>query len=210
MQITITQQEELWQEARLSRFTASEIHKLMGISRSGDVLSKTAETFVYEKAAEILTGQRKPIFGDALEHGKQYEPDAFNHFARITFDEFTYYGGETYVFIPYGDHSGYSPDGLSKDAILEIKCPYNSAIHLKNFTIYDADSLKALHPEYYWQMQLGMIAADLDRGYFVSYDPRMPQGKVIHVAEIERHLVQDEIDEKLNAAAELLNNVIRL
>jgi hypothetical protein len=210
MEITITQQEELWQEARLSRFTASEIHKLMGISRSGDILSKTAETFVYEKAAEILTGQRKAIFGDALEWGKQYEADAFNHFARITFDEFTYYGGETYVFIPYGDHSGYSPDGLSKDAILEIKCPYNSAIHLKNFTIYDADSLKTLHPEYYWQMQLGMIAADLDKGYFVSYDPRMPQGKVIHVAEIERHLVQDEIDEKLNAAAELLNNVIRL
>jgi hypothetical protein len=210
MEITITQQEELWQEARLSRFTASEIHKLMGSSRSGDTLSKTAETFVYEKAAEILTGQRKAIYGDALEWGKQYEPDAFNHFARITFDEFTYYGGETYVFIPYGDNSGYSPDGLSKDAILEIKCPYNSSIHLKNFTIYDADSLKALHPEYYWQMQLGMIAADLDKGYFVSYDPRMPQGKVIHVAEIERHLVQDEIDEKLNAAAELLNNVIRL
>ena len=209
MQITITQQEELWQEARLSRFTASEIHKLMGISRSGDVLSKTAETFVYEKAAEILTGQRKPIFGDALEHGKQYEPDAFNHFARITFDEFTYYGGETYVFIPYGDHSGYSPDGLSKDAILEIKCPYNSAIHLKNFTIYDADSLKALHPEYYWQMQLGMIAADLDKGYFVSYDPRMPQGKHIHVAEIERHLVQDEIDEKLESASELLTKILK-
>ena len=210
MEITITQQEELWQEARLSRFTASEIHKLMGSSRSGDVLSKTAETFVYEKAAEILTGQRKAIYGDALEWGKQYESDAFNHFARITFEEFTYYGGETYVFIPYGDHSGYSPDGLGKDAILEIKCPYNSAIHLKNFTIYDADSLKALHPEYYWQMQLGMIASDLDKGYFVSYDPRMPQGKEIHIAEIERHLVQDEIDEKLNAAAELLNNVIKL
>jgi hypothetical protein len=210
MEITITQNQDLWQEARLSRFTASEIHKLMGGSRTGDILSKTAETFVYEKAAEILTGQRKAIYGDALEWGKQYEADAFNHFSRITFDEFTYYGGETYVFIPYGDHSGYSPDGLSKDAILEIKCPYNSAIHLKNFTICDADSLKALHPEYYWQMQVGMIAADLDKGYFVSYDPRMPQGKVIHVAEIERHLVQDEIDEKLNAAAELLNNVIRL
>jgi hypothetical protein len=210
MQITITQQEELWQEARLSRFTASEIHKLMGSSRIGDTLSKTAETFVYEKAAEILTGQRKAIYGDALTWGVEHEADAFNYFSRITFDEFTYYGGETYVFIPYGDNSGYSPDGLSKDAILEIKCPYNSAIHLKNFTIYDADTLKALHPEYYWQMQLGMIAADLDKGYFVSYDPRMPQGKVIHVAEIERHLVQDEINEKLNAAAELLNNVIRL
>jgi hypothetical protein len=210
MEITITQNQDLWQEARLYRFTASEIHKLMGSSRSGDTLSKNAETFVYEKAAEILTGQRKAIFGDALTWGVEHEADAFNYFSRITFDEFTYYGGETYVFIPYGYHSGYSPDGLSKDAILEIKCPYNSAIHLKNFTIYDADSLKALHPEYYWQMQLGMIASDLDKGYFVSYDPRMPQGKVIHVAEIERHLVQDEIDEKLNAAAELLNNVIRL
>ena len=210
MEITITESAERWQEARLSRFTASEIHKLMGSSRNGNSLSKTAETFVYEKAAEILTGQKKQIFGQALDWGVEHESYAFSKFSRITFEEFTYYGGETYVFIPYGDFSGYSPDGLSKDAILEIKCPYNSAIHLKNFTIYDADSLKALHPEYYWQMQLGMIASDLDKGYFVSYDPRMPQGKVIHVAEIERHLVQDEIDEKLNAAAELLNNVIRL
>jgi hypothetical protein len=35
--------------------------------------------------------------------------------------------------------------GLSEDAILEIKCPYNSAIHLKNFTITDADSLKSVY-----------------------------------------------------------------
>jgi putative phage-type endonuclease len=207
MEIIITHSEDNWLDTRKGKFTASEIHKVMG---KGNPLSKTAETFVYEKCAELLTGESKPIYSPAIDWGKNYESHAFHYFSLINFDEFTYYGGETYVFIPYGDHSGYSPDGLSKDAILEIKCPYNSAIHLKNFTIYDADSLKALHPEYYWQMQLGMIAADLDKGYFVSYDPRMPQGKVIHVAEIERHLVQDEIDEKLNAAAELLNNVIRL
>ncbi len=136
MQITITESAERWQEARLSRFTASEIHKLMGSSRNGNSLSKTAETFVYEKAAEILTGQKKQIFGQALDWGIEHESHAFSKFSRITFEEFTYYGGETYVFIPYGDFSGYSPDGLSKDAILEIKCPYNSAIHLKNFEIY--------------------------------------------------------------------------
>ena len=208
MEITITQNEDQWQQARTNRFTASVVHKLMGSSRTGGLLSKSAETFVYEKAAEILTGQVKPIYGDALEWGKQYEHDAFHVFDSQNFEQFTYYGGETYVFIPYGNYSGYSPDGLSENAILEIKCPYNSGIHLKNFSIYDADSLKSVHPEYYWQMQLGMIASNLDNGYFVSYDPRMPENKQIHVAEIERHEVQYEIDEKLEAAWELLQSIL--
>ena len=208
MEITITQNEDQWQQARTNRFTASVVHKLMGSSRTGGLLSKSAETFVYEKAAELLTGQVKPIYGDALEWGKQYELDAFHVFDSQNFEQFTYYGGETYVFIPYGNYSGYSPDGLSENAILEIKCPYNSGIHLKNFSIYDADSLKSVHPEYYWQMQLGMIASNLDNGYFVSYDPRMPENKQIHVAEIERHEVQYEIDEKLEAAWELLQSIL--
>ena len=208
MEITITQNEDQWQQARTNRFTASVVHKLMGSSRTGGLLSKSAETFVYEKAAELLTGQVKPIYGDALEWGKQYELDAFHVFDSQNFEQFTYYGGETYVFIPYGNYSGYSPDGLSENAILEIKCPYNSGIHLKNFSIYDADSLKSVHPEYYWQMQLGMIASNLENGYFVSYDPRMPENKQIHVAEIERHEVQYEIDEKLEAAWELLQSIL--
>jgi hypothetical protein len=202
MEITYTKSEDQWQQARMNRFTASVIHKLMGNSRSGGLLSQTATTFVYEKAAEILTGISKPIYGDALDWGKDHEAEAFQIFNRHFFNEWTYYGGETYVFIPYGDYSGFSPDGLSEDAILEIKCPYNSAIHLKNFTITDADSLKSLHPEYFWQMQLGMLATDLPKGYFVSYDPRMPEGKQMHIAEIERHDLQFEIDEKLEAAWE--------
>ena len=79
----------------------------------------------------------------------------------------------------------------------------------ENFEIYDADSLKEIHPEYYWQMQLGMITANLEKGYFVSYDPRMPMGKDIHVAEIELHLVKEEIDEKLEAASELLTKILK-
>jgi len=208
MEVIITQNEDQWQQARMNRFTASVIHKLMGSSRSGGLLSKSAETFVYEKAAELLTGISKPIYGDALDWGKDHEAEAFQMFSEHLFDPFTYYGGETYVFIPYGNHSGYSPDGLSQEAILEIKCPYNSAIHLKNFSITEADSLKSVHPEYYWQLQLGMLATDLEKGYFVSYDPRMPIDKKLHIAEIERHDVQFEIDEKLEAAWELLKTIL--
>jgi hypothetical protein len=209
LKITFTQSEEQWLEARGTRFTASEIHKLMGSSRSGSALSKTAETYIYEKAAEILTGHRKEVFGAALDWGKDNEANAFHTFNTSYFNNFTYYGGESYVFIPYGEASGYSPDGLSDSAIVEIKCPFNSAIHLKNFSIYDADSLKNVHPEYYWQMQLGMLASDLDTGFFVSYDPRFPQEKVLHVAEIERHDVEFEINEKLEIAHEFLKLILQ-
>ena len=95
MEITITQNEDQWQQARTNRFTASVVHKLMGSSRTGGLLSKSAETFVYEKAAELLTGQVKPIYGDALEWGKQYESHAFHVFDSQNFEQFTYYGGET-------------------------------------------------------------------------------------------------------------------
>ena len=208
MEVTMTQSQEEWLQARANRFTASVVHKLMGVSRNGETLSKTAQSFIYEKAAEILTGYSKPVYGDALEWGITNEADAFHMFADNDFNEWTYYGGDTYVFIPFGEYSGYSPDGLSEDAILEIKCPYNSGIHLKNFNIYDADSLKQIHPEYYWQMQLGMLATDLDYGYFVSYDPRMPQEKQMHIAEIERHEVEFELNEKLENAWELLQNIL--
>jgi hypothetical protein len=209
MEITFTKSEDKWLEARGTRFTASEIHKLMGSSRSGSALSKTAETYIYEKAAEILTGERKMAFGAALDWGKEQEPNAFHTFSKVDFNEWTYYGGENYVFIPYLDNSGYSPDGLSADAILEIKCPFNSGIHLKNFNIYDAGSLKDIHPEYYWQMQLGMLATNLDKGYFVSYDPRMPQQKQLHVAEIERHDVEFEVTEKLSIAHDFLKLILQ-
>ena len=208
LQITMTQSQEEWLQARANRFTASVVHKLMGSSRTGELLSKTAQSFIYEKAAEILTGNSKPIYGDALDWGIAHEQYAFFNFNQQNFQEWTYYGGETYVFIPYGEYSGYSPDGLSQDAILEIKCPYNSGIHLKNFNIYDADSLKQIHPEYYWQMQLGMLATDLDYGYFVSCDPRMPEAKQMHIAEIERHEVEFELNEKLQNAWELLQEIL--
>lgn len=209
MEVTMTQSQEEWLQARANRFTASVVHKLMGVSRNGETLSKTAQSFIYEKAAEILTGYSKPVYGDSLEWGITNEADAFHMFADNDFNEWTYYGGDTYVFIPYGEYSGYSPDGLSEDAILEIKCPYNSGIHLKNFNIYDADSLKQIHPEYYWQMQLGMLATNLDYGYFVSYDPRMPEEKQMHIGEIERHEVEYELNEKLQNAWELLKTILK-
>ena len=209
MEIIITQNQEQWSDARMRRFTASEIHKLMGTPRNkSENLSETAKSYIYEKAAEILTGNKKQLFGEALSWGIEHEKQAFEHYERISFDKVQYYGGDTYVFIPYGDYSGYSPDGLGDNFILEIKCPFNPAIHLKNASIKNADDLKSIHPEYYWQVQLGMIATKLDNCRFISFDPRFPSQKQIFIADIELQDIKDDIDEKLYYASELLESVI--
>ena len=119
MEIIITQNEEKWLEARKSRFTASEIYKLMGSPRNkSENLSETAKSYVYEKAAESLTGYKKQLFGEALEWGKTYEKQAFERFQNISFGNYEYYGGESFVFIPYGAFSGYSPDAIGDNSIV--------------------------------------------------------------------------------------------
>ena len=209
MELLMTKTQEEWLEARKNRFTASVIHRLMGTPRGGGVLTKSAETFIYEKAAEILTGETKAVYGEALNWGIDHEADAFQSFQETQFDEYNYYGGETYVFIPYGEYSGYSPDGLNDQAIIEIKCPFNSGIHLKNHRIVDGSTLKTMHPEYYWQMQMGMICTDTNKGYFISYDPRMPIHKQMHIAQIERDDVKNDIDEKLAIATEIMDSILK-
>jgi hypothetical protein len=210
MDITITSDESKWLSLREGKFTASEIHKLMGTPRNkSEYLSDTAKTFVYEKASELLTGIRKPIWGEALTWGTDNETEAFEVFQQTQDEFYTYYGGETYTFIPYGEYSGYSPDALGSNCIVEIKNPFNSAIHLKNRSIKCAEDLLKLHPEYYWQMQLGMIASAVEFGYFVSYDKRMPASHNLFISHIEREDVQEIIDEKLYYANELLQSIVR-
>lgn len=201
--------EETWLQLRQSRFTGSEIHKLMGKPKNkSEVLSETAKTYVFEKASVILTGIQPEIYGRALEWGKTYEKEAFEHYQQSTFEPLTYYGAETFTFIEYNDYSGFSPDGLGDDYILEIKCPFNSAIHLRNQFIQNAEDLKSVHPEYYWQMQFGMICTATERGVFISYDPRMPSNRKLYAVEIELDDIKEEIDEKLYHAHKLLQSIV--
>ena len=70
----------------------------------------------------------------------------------------------------YKDRSlrvGCSPDGITDDRGVEIKCPYDSSVHL-NLIINDV-----IKPEYVAQCQFSMWVTGLTKWDFVSYDPRM-------------------------------------
>lgn len=182
-----------WYEARLGRFTASEIWKLMGNAKGGG-MSETAKTFVYEKIAERLTGRWSEVFGPALDWGTEHEP-----MARKFYEERT---GDVVAdadFVPFGMHSGGSPDGYVGEAgIVEFKCPFNATNHVRYMAMTSPDELPA---EYYWQIQANLLFTGSKWAHFVSFDPRMKRKEhgiyimTVTASEPEHKLIEQKITE---------------
>ena len=164
---------------RVGIFTGSEIHKLMGAKGFG----KTGETYITEKAAEFLTGiPIKPEFTAAsTQWGVDHEPEAKAYFEAATglkiLDSDTLYNGQI-AGTPDGTIEG-MPVGF------EIKCPYNSGNHLKNFLMESADDLLNLRPEYYWQIVAYMWLTNYSQWKFCSYDPRFKEEKRMLILNID-------------------------
>lgn len=162
---------------RIGKFTGSEIYKLMGAKGLG----KTGETYVFEKAAEYLTGVPiKPEFTAAsTQWGIDHEPEAIIYFEKATGLKIT--PGTTLE----NDLIAGTPDGTCDSFGFEIKCPFNSGNHLKNLTITDAAGLLDLRPEYYWQIVSYIWLTGLKNWKFCSYDPRFKEEKRMFILNIE-------------------------
>ena len=162
-----------WLASRCGKFTASEIHKLMGKGRSGDYFGLVAKTYISTKAAEVLTlepaNQRGPTM--AMEWGHAHEFEAITKFKEL-YGEVEYFGGENPTFFPYGEYAGGSPDAIGKDFVVEIKCPFNSSEHLQHSLLQTYEDLKDYAPEYYWQCVANMLFTNREHCFFISYDPR--------------------------------------
>jgi len=187
-----------WHDARVGRFTSSEYSRLLksgerlmtdeelkGRPKTGPGskakwtedptrLSADGETYIYEKVAEVLTGEPKSlVFSYATRHGEEMEPLAAEYFEQRT-------GLKTQIisFVPFGDHFGGSPDRLiGDDEILEIKCPYNPANQLQYLMLTDQYDLKRNFPEYYWQVMCNLLWTQKKAANFVTYDYRFTDDK---------------------------------
>jgi len=174
-----------WNLARVGRFTASEMYKLMTDPRSKEdkaagKLSESAQTYVKQKVAEVLTGQPKSeSYAYPLVYGKELEPQAIEYFVKRT--GFTY---EPAMFVPFGDHSGGSPDGYINDTdLIEVKCPFQSENQVDYLMLTDQYDLKRNHPNHYWQCMSNLLFTDKEKLHFVAYDPRMENEKhrMVHI-----------------------------
>ena len=164
---------EEWYNVRKGRFTPSELHRLMTEPKlKTEVLSSGAITYIKEKLAESLTADFKienEFQGNAATAwGNAYEDEAINIFADMSDTEIIKPG-----FILANDVFGGTPDGVSADNSfgIEVKCPYNPAIHLDNLLL-TPDEFKKARKEYYWQIQGYILLTCIPDWYFISYDPR--------------------------------------
>jgi putative phage-type endonuclease len=146
-----------WRNARIGKFTASEIHKLMGIKGLGD----TGKSYAFDKAVEELFGEVKDNYVSFdMNRGIELEPMAFNKFKDLK--ELEFLEVEKCGFFSSKFH-GASPDGLvSDDAILEIKCP-NATTFFK--LVVDSE----IDKKYYYQMQHQMLVTGRSKAYFFNY-----------------------------------------
>lgn len=194
----VDQNSEEWNQIRIGRFTASELHRLMEPAKremteaelkarpkSGkgssaklvydhEKLSDAALTYINEKVAEVLTGQAKQQgYAFPLVWGTDHEEEAAELFAKRTGFEIEKVG-----FFPYTQHAGGSPDRLVNDnAILEIKAPFDSVNQVKYLMLTDQYDLRREYFAYWVQCQANMMFTDRPLAYFCSFDPRMKDDK---------------------------------
>lgn len=204
--------EQAQQISRLGIFTASSIYKLMGKGKNkGQYFSDTAMTYIDEKIAEIITGEKAVQARSAsMDWGNNYEKDASLWLQKT--HPHTYLGKENFKFYPYGKYAGGSPDGENETTIFEYKCPFVSANHVKWLRNKNQEWLKAVHMDYYVQIQFNMVCAKKNQGVIQSYDPRTVdhkhRGAIIEV-EPDIELIE-ELKERIDKAALIITETLQI
>jgi hypothetical protein len=114
------------------------------------------------------------------------------------------------MFFEYSKFSGGSPDGVSSDSVIEIKCPFNSAEHLKHLLLKDREEVKDAIPEYYWQMTANALFTNKHHAIFISYDPRFESQYQMKVLRFSIDLDDCSLlKERLLEAENELNSILK-
>jgi len=188
----IEQRSQEWHQQRYGRFTASEIHKILGIRGLGE----TGKSYAIDKAIEQLYGEMEENFVSYdMQRGTDTEPLAFAKFKELK--ELDFLEVENCGFFEFEEHAGASPDGLVSDnAILEIKCP-------KSSTFFKLVATNEIDAKYYAQMQMQMLATNRIKAYFFNY--LVHEGvEYHHEIIVERDEVMiDKIKERLKEVIEI-------
>jgi len=214
------QNSRAWDKIRLGRFTGSGLGKLFTEPRSkadkdAGNMSQTAMTYIEEKATEIITSEAQGEFSSkATDWGNEWEEHAILELGKHLGCDADNIEMKP-RFVLYHDYSGASPDAYFRISEQkyggEVKCPYNSTVHLRRLRTLDtAQDLKDNEPDYYWQIQANIFFNKIPVWYFGSYDPRFPVEKRLKVVEV--FAVPDDIEQmliKLDKAVKLRDEIVQ-
>ena len=197
---TCEQGSEEWLSLRLGRITASRVKDVLTKGR-GTSQSKTAESYMMELIAEILTGNSNPFFeNDAMRWGTETEPQARAMYA-VNND---FVDVKEVAFVEHNEQAGISPDGLiGDDGLLEIKCP-NTTTQIKRALSDDYSA------DYKAQIQMQLWVTERKWCDFLSFDPRLD----CDAGYLQQRVYRDEeyikeMKAKVYAFVEKMNELIK-
>lgn len=142
---------------KLGGVGASEIGALF---TQGGLKAKTAQSLAYEKAVELIKGERRSITTVAMQHGIFNESEAFDLLVKPNFPDAQY---QSDVSFPIKQGAWATPDIIEPKEkwVADIKCPYTIYTFFKN--------IKRVPTYYLAQSQMQMLATGFDKGYIVFY-----------------------------------------
>lgn len=190
----IEQGSDSWLEIRRGKVTASRVADVLAKTKTG--VSASRGNYLIELALQRVTGIIEPSFtNDAMQWGKDNEQTA-----RTAFEvaQQVFVDQVAFVDHPTIKDFGCSPDGVIGDSLLELKCPYQSAVHWSYFK-------DGCPSKYYTQIQAQMSCTGAKSVWFVSFDPRMPARSQLYIEEVLR---EEEFIKKLESEVkQFLNEV---
>jgi len=190
----VEQGSDSWLRIRLGKVTASRVADVLAKTKTG--VSASRGNYLIELALQRVTGVIESSFtNDAMQWGTDNEQTARTAF-EVAHNVFV----DQVAFIdhPTIKDFGCSPDGIIGDSLLELKCPYQSAVHWSYFK-------DGCPSKYYTQIQAQMSCTGAKSVWFVSFDPRMPARSQLYIEEVMRDA---EFIEKLESEVkQFLNEV---
>ena len=173
--LNIEQGSESWLRIRLGKVTASRVADVMAKTKTG--VSASRGNYLIELALQRVTGVIEPSYkNDAMQWGTDNEQTARTAF-EVAHNVFV--DQVAFVDHPTIKDFGCSPDGIIGDSLLELKCPYQSAVHWSYFK-------DGCPSKYYTQIQAQMSCTGAKSVWFVSFDPRMPARSQLYIEEVMR------------------------
>lgn len=169
------QRTEEWFKARCGMATASKFKDILAKTKTGASTSRL--NYCTQIVTERLTGLPSGSFSNsATTWGTEQEPlarDAYRIKTSNIVEEVGFIRHETLM-------AGASPDGLIDwDGLIEIKCPYNSTVHINTL-------LNGVPTEHIPQIQGQLWITGRDWCDFVSFDPRLPENLRLFISRVQR------------------------
>lgn len=228
----VEQRSPEWYRQRLGKFSGSRVSELMKSGRKKDELfGDTAMSYIYSVAGERMIHdvfvnddsilqdyiEQTNCTSKAMRWGIEQEEEAKRLLYKI-------YPEWEFIDVSSCPHDNIPNFAASPDAVvynrhnqenniltIEIKCP-SVYTHVKYATsVKDAETLKALKPEYYWQIMAEMSCTNADKGIFVSYCPWLKYP--LHCVEIERNeedirMMLNRVTEAEKIAVSIVDNIV--